>query len=44
MKQKYIDVRECTYDSEVVGGKAVENEAIVVRTISTVKEKPPALN
>lgn len=32
------------YDFEVVVGKAVENEAVVVRTISTVKEEPPALN
>lgn len=37
-------MRKCMYDFKVVVGKAVENEAIVVRTISTVKEKPPALN
>lgn len=37
-------MRKCTCDFKVVVGKAVEKEAIVVRTISTVKEKPPALN
>lgn len=34
----------CMYEFEAVVEKDAENKAVVIRTISTIKEKPPALN